>query len=71
MTLDVGSISADILSVASATAFQVGAIQRTGGTTAGLVEFSGTPDQTQPRAISWKKAVVALTGLTRIGETWR
>jgi hypothetical protein len=68
-TLDVQSISADILSVGSSTAFHVGAITHTGGTN--LVEFSGTPVQTSLSSVSWTKAVVALTGLTRVGETWQ
>src|SRR6185503_2413470 len=73
-TLDVESISADILSVGSSTAFTVGAIAHGSDTPeqiANLVEFSGTPDQSKLAGLAWKKAVVSLTGLTREGETWR
>ncbi|MFL6014724.1 MAG: beta strand repeat-containing protein, partial [Gaiellaceae bacterium] len=77
-TLDVNSISADILSVGSTTAFHVGSVSHsfTDGTgTHALdtddVEFSGTPDQSNLASVRWTKAVVALTGLTREGEKWQ
>ena len=66
-TLDVASISADILSVAGTTAFTVGAL--TGA--AAAAEFSGTPTQSFLSSLTWSRAVVALTGLTRVGEVWK
>ena len=67
VTLDVKSISADILSVAN---------QRVQGRRARrapppLAEFSGTPDQDDLGSVAWKTAVVSLTGLTKVGEIWQ
>ena len=67
LTLDVASVSADILSVAKATAFSV-AFQVAAG---GSAEFIGTPVQTGLGGLDWTRMVVTLDGVARVGETWR
>ncbi|MDX6411834.1 MAG: mucin9, partial [Gaiellaceae bacterium] len=68
-TLDVGSVSSDILSVASPAAIPVSfSLTGTGGAVA--AEFIGTPDQSQLASIHWTQAVVQLTGIAVVGEVW-
>ena len=70
-TLDVASVSRDILSVAKGTAFTVDySLQHGGVTVPGAAVFTGTPDQSSLRSISWAQADVKLNGLPNVGETW-
>ena len=67
--LDVGSVTSDILSVASSTPIPV-SFSLTGTSGAVAAQFIGTPDQSQLGSIHWSQATVALTGAATVGEIW-
>ena len=65
VTLDVASVSSDILSVTKTTPFSVSYTAPAGGS----LIFSGTPSN-QHSSTLWTEAEVDLTGLPAQGDTW-
>jgi Ca2+-binding RTX toxin-like protein len=70
-TLDVASVSQDILSFANDTPMPVSL--SLGGSTnlTGKAVFYGTPDQTKLSTLSWSEADVNFSGTPNIGDTWK
>src|SRR5205823_3525774 len=62
-TLDVATVSSDILSVASTLAIPVSISAPSGGS----YRFIGTPDQTQ----QWLSATLTLSGTPAVNEIWK